>query len=96
MDSWGDTDAEYSAVLDIAGEILRERRLFLGKSGLTMEPVPAPLDGAPPYVKLAFCVFVDLETSIDMTCEFSERLARSRLKIPQSLIFEFIAVEQQQ
>jgi hypothetical protein len=91
MDSWGDTDDDYAAVLDIAGKVMRDRKLMLADKGVILDPVLAPLDGGPPYVKLGYAADVDLETSIDMTCEFSERLAKSGIKIPQSMVFEFVS-----
>ena len=92
MDYWGDTDEDYSAVFDIAGEVLRSRKIVL--PGIPADhyvcPVPAPKNGGPPFLKCVFVAPVDLETSIDMTCEFCDKLAESGIKIPQSLIFEFI------
>lgn len=91
MDSWGDTDIDYAKALDVAGSILRNRKLFYIERLFT-NVVEAPRDGSSPYVKLAFKVDVDLETSIDMTCEYSEKLAGSGVKIPPSMIFEFLPV----
>jgi hypothetical protein len=90
MNSWGDTDDDYVAALNIAGTVMRTRELMMADKGVLIGPVPTPLDGGPPYVKLGYRVDVDLETSIDMTCEFSERLAQSGVKIPQSMVFEFL------
>jgi hypothetical protein len=87
MDYWGDTDADYSAVFDIAGEVMRHRKLFFRQ--VSVEPISEPADGSPPYIEWSFLVPIDLDTSIDMTCEYVDILARSRIKIPQSLIFEF-------
>lgn len=88
MDGWGDTDDDYCHALDIAGEILRERRLFF-KDSVRVDPVQSPLDGGAGYVRLAYRVSVDFKTSLDMTLEYADRLARSGRKIPPSMIFEF-------
>jgi hypothetical protein len=88
MDQWGDTDEEFAAALDFAGEIMRERNLIF-EDNLVVEPVPFPPDGGVGYVKLRFKVAVDLDTSIDMTFDYNDRLARSGRKIPSSLVFEF-------
>lgn len=93
MDEWGDTDAEYSQALDFAGEIMRERRLIF-QENIVVEPVLHPADGSAGYLKLRFKVAVDLDTSIDMTMEYNERLARSGRKIPPSMIFEFEGTRQ--
>lgn len=92
MDQWGDTDEDYGHALDIAGEIMRERKLF-HRDLLSTQPIEAPPDGSFGYVKLVYQVGVDVDTAIDMTCEYAERLAKSKLKIPQSMIFEFEGVE---
>lgn len=88
MDQWGDTDEDYTFALDFAGEIMRERSLIFQEDIVTL-PVPNPPDGSAGYVKLSFKVAVDLGTSIDMTCDYVDRLAKSGRKIPPSLIFEF-------
>lgn len=93
MDQWGDTDADFSAALDVAGAIMRERHLFYQGDIVTV-PVQLPADGSPPYVRLTFKVAVDLDTSIEMTCNYAERLALSGLKIPPSMIFEFEGTRQ--
>lgn len=92
MDQWGDSDEDYSKALDIAGEIMRERNMFFKGEMVTL-PVRAPADGSQPYVKLVFNVHTDFETAIDMTSEYSERLARSNRKIPPSMIFEFDSLD---
>lgn len=91
MDDWGDTDQEYARVLDIAGKILRERKLV--QESMRTLAVPDVHAGGPGYVKLSCNVHVDLDTAIEMTCDFADRLAASQVKIPQSLVFEFEAVE---
>lgn len=90
MDQWGDTDDDYSNALDIAGTIMRERKLFFKDTLITI-PVEAPLDGGFGYVKMSCHISVDIDTAIDMTCIYAERLASSHLKIPQSMVFEFEA-----
>lgn len=92
MDSWGDTDDDYSAALDIAGKILREKRLFF-KNNMVIDPVKVPADGGAGYVRLVYRVAVDFDTSLQMTSEYIDRLARSGHKIPPSLVFEFEGVE---
>jgi hypothetical protein len=90
MDSWGDTDEDYSAALDVAGKVMRQRRMFFGQHGVIIDPVATPLDGSPPYVKMSFKIDVDFNTALDMTCEYAEELAMANIKIPQSLVFEFL------
>jgi hypothetical protein len=90
MDQWGDTDEDYSRVLDIAGAMLREKNLIY-QDGMVTVPVETPPDGGFGYVKLSYRIAVDFDTAIDMTCKYAERLASSHLKIPQSMMFEFEA-----
>lgn len=93
MDSWGDTDQDYCAALDIAGEILREHKLFfIGNAEATA--VHMPSDGSAGYVKLVYKVAVDADTSMDMTLDYVDRIARSGRKIPPSLVFEFEGTEE--
>ena len=88
MDQWGDTDDDYCSALDFAGQILREHRMFF-QDNLVVEPIESPADGSASYIRLIYKVDVDLDTSIDMTTDFVDRLARSGCKIPPSLVFEF-------
>ncbi|MCC6071477.1 hypothetical protein ACFSQU_18210 [Massilia sp. GCM10020059] len=88
MDEWGDTDEDYAAALDIAGAIMREHRLVF-VDDIQVETVLQPADGSPSYVKLCYQVDVDLDTSIELTLEYADRLAQSGKKIPPSLVFEF-------
>lgn len=88
MDSWGDTDQDYALALDIAGSIMRERKLF-DQEHKKVQVVECPADGGLGYVRVKFDVNVDLDTAIDMTCEYAERLSRAPIKIPPSMIFEF-------
>lgn len=92
MDQWGDSDEDYSKALDIAGDIMRERNMFF-KGEMVTVPVQAPRDGSLPYVKLVFNIHTDFDTAIDMTSEYSERLARSDRKIPPSMVFEFDSLD---
>lgn len=94
MDAWSDTDADYIALLDIAGEIMRKKRLFVTHSGF-QKIVIYPSDGGLPYCKITIKVAVDLKTSIDMTCDYVETLAQSKVRIPQSLSFEFLSEDDQ-
>jgi len=93
MDFWGDTDDDWAKALDAAGEVLRAKKLFFMSQGLELKPVDCPMDGGLPYVKVAYQVHVNVETAVDMTCEFADRLALSGVKIPQSMIFEFRSEE---
>lgn len=83
MDAWGDTDDDYAAVLDIAGQILRERKLFVMGTLVSVNHCDE-------HILIGYRVDTDIDTAIDMTCDFAERLAFSKLKIPSSLIFEFV------
>lgn len=88
MDAWNETDADYLSALDLAGEVMRRRRMFVSNQGFRNEVI-VPVDGGLPYCKITFTVAVDLDTSIDMTCEYLEALSASQYKIPQSMSFEF-------
>lgn len=93
MDYWGDTDEDYVAALDIAGEILRNHRLFsIGESVVT-RAIKRPLDGSPPYNKVVMNLGVDSMKAVELTCEYIDRLADSGIKIPQSMSFEFRSAE---
>lgn len=88
MDQWGDTDDDYARALEVAGTIMRERKL-LHRDYIVSKAVENAPDGGSGFVKLSYSVAVDLDTAIEMTCEYADRLAASRKKIPASLIFEF-------
>lgn len=90
MDAWNETDEDYVTALDLAGTIMRKRKLFVTSTGF-MNKIVYPSDGGLPYCKITFTVAVDLETSIDMTCEYLEALSTSKQKIPQSMSFEFLS-----
>lgn len=89
MDYWGETDEDYSAALDVAGEVLRSHKMLMMEHGFSVS-VDQPRDGSPGLVKLALRVVSDFDKCLDMTSEYTDKLAKSRIKIPQSMIFEFV------
>lgn len=90
MNFWGESDQDYNAALDIAGEIMREQRVIMLESGFAA-CVRRPRDGSPPIVKLSLGMQFDEDKCFDLTMEYTDRLARSKVKIPQSMTFEFIS-----
>jgi hypothetical protein len=90
MNFWGETDEDYNAVLDIAGDIMREQRVIMLESGFSAK-VRRPRDGSPPTVKLTLGLQFDDDKCLDLTIDYTDRLARSNVKIPQSMTFEFVS-----
>lgn len=89
----GDTEADVAAALDIAGDMLREKRLFdYGHDDANPRIVSAPPDGMPPYFTLALRVAVSEADALDMTLELVDRLASSPRRIPASMNLHFASV----
>lgn len=87
----GDSEDQVVAALDIAGEVLREHRMFQYHIHPRIRPVPDPSDGQAPYFGYDMFVNTDPATAFDMTLEYVEKLATSNLRIPASMVFSFVA-----
>ncbi|SPD65475.1 protein of unknown function [Cupriavidus taiwanensis] len=89
MDANGDTDEDIARAMDFAGDILREHGyLYLGVQH-KVNPVREPVDGGHPYFGMRIAVAVSEDEAFEMTCDYAERLAQSKVKIPSSLVLSF-------
>lgn len=89
MDANGDSDEDLGRVMDIAGGILRERKLVYMGNAHQLRPVVEPVDGGHPYFGMHIVVDVSAGEAFEMTCDYADRLAASQLKIPMSLVLSF-------
>jgi len=91
METNGDSDEDIGRVMDIAGDILREHKLVFMGNAPRLNPVLDPVDGGHPYFGMHIVVGTSSEEAFDMTCDYAERLAASRVKIPMSVVLSFKA-----
>ncbi|GAB1828712.1 hypothetical protein [Achromobacter xylosoxidans] len=86
LESYGTSDADVAAVLDVAGEVLRRRRLFFLGKGPRWSIVDHPELHA---VHFLYEVDQTVDEVADMNFEFAELLARRDGAIPESVVVSF-------
>lgn len=91
LQAHGDSEEQVIAALDIAGEVLRDHKMFQYHVHPRIRPVAEPRDGQAPYFGYDMFVNTDAATAFDMTLEYVEKLACSNVRIPTSMVFSFVA-----
>lgn len=91
LESYGTSDADVAAVLDIAGTVLRNRRLFFLGNTAGWSVVDHPSLHA---VQFLYQVDQTPEQVAEMNFEFAERLAQRDGPIPESVVVSFMGTRQ--
>lgn len=87
MDKAGVTDADLGRMLDVAGEVLREHRLFYIGAAPQVLAIDEP--GHDPFIQMTFGVALTPSAAVDLYMEFIERVTTTRENLPGILSVAF-------
>ncbi len=84
-----ESEEDIAAAMDFAGDIMREHGVVFKGLHHRLRAVSAPPDGGLPYFGVDIEIDADVDTAFDLTCEYTEQLAHSTVKIPMSMVLTF-------